>query len=293
MTNQLVMPPGLMEAAALYWAGTLGVPALPVEPMGKRPLGALAPHGVKDATTDPAVIRTRWATHPSANIGLACGIAFWVLDVDGEAGEASLAALQARHGPLPATVTTRTGSGGWHLYFALPEGRTIRNSVRRLGPGLDTRALGGYVVAPPSIHPNGRPYAFVPGREPWSMPLAMAPAWLLDRLDSPPAPQPIRIPPRPPVGHGTPTGDAYANAALEGEILRLAAAPEGQRNDTLNRSAFALGQLVGAGRLAEGMVRAMLASVAKALGLKRREIEATIASGLRAGAASPREARHG
>src|SRR4051794_7948926 len=189
-----------------------GWPVLPLRPGGKEPLGAQAPHGVKDATCDAAVVRSRWEQCPTANIGLACGAACWVLDVDGEDGKATLAGLSARHGTLPPTVASLTGSGGWHLFFALPSGGVVRNSVRRLGPGLDTRSLGGYVVLPPSIHPSGRPYAFVPGAEPWSVGLASAPAWLFDLLDPPTLPRPVAIPAIGPIG---PIGTGkYALAAL-------------------------------------------------------------------------------
>src|SRR4051794_11746141 len=196
--------------AALYYAG-LGWSGFPCEPRGKRPFGALAPHGVKDATCDALVIRAWWRQCPDANIGLACGHLFWVLDVDGEEGKATLAGLQSRHGALPPTVTSLTGSGGWHLFFGLPSGRTVRNSVRRLGLGLDTRGLGGYVIAPPSIHPSGQAYGFAEGFTPWSAPLAVAPAWLLDLLDPPTAPQAATTTRAAP-GGGT---DAYARVALE------------------------------------------------------------------------------
>jgi putative DNA primase/helicase len=211
-----------------------------------------------------------------------------VLDVDGEEGKATLAGLQSRHGALPPTVTSLTGSGGWHLFFGLPSGRTVRNSVRRLGLGLDTRGLGGYVIAPPSIHPSGQAYGFAEGFTPWSAPLAVAPAWLLDLLDPPTAPQAATTTRAAP-GGGT---DAYARVALEGELMRLAEAVEGERNHTLNRAAYALGQLVAAGRLVRKAVEAALGSVALASGLDPGEANRTIVSGLEAGMASPREISH-
>jgi hypothetical protein len=105
----------------------------------------------------------------------------FVLDVDGPEGERSLAALEERHGPkLPLTWIALTGKGR-HLYFRWPtfEGApVIRNSASRLGAGLDVRGLGGYVCAPPSLHPSGHRYT-------WSQdggPLADAPVWLLDAI---------------------------------------------------------------------------------------------------------------
>jgi hypothetical protein len=101
----------------------------------------------------------------------------WVLDVDGEEGEATLRKLEAEHGALPATVEAITGKGR-HLYFRWASGIVIRNKqVNPNMPGIDVRGNGGYVLAPPSIHPSGAVYA-------WSVDSASsfadAPDWLLD-----------------------------------------------------------------------------------------------------------------
>jgi hypothetical protein len=82
------------------------------------------------------------------------------------------------HGPLPCKVEAITGGGGRHLYFAHPGG-TPHNRVG-IRPGIDLRADGGCVVAPPSAHPNGRRYAWAPGRAPDDRPLSPLPAWFLD-----------------------------------------------------------------------------------------------------------------
>lgn len=83
------------------------------------------------------------------------------------------------HGPeVYDTLRAVTGSGGDHLYFRRPAGLEIGNSAGRLGPGLDVRAIGGYVIAPPSVHPNGRPYAWAPGTEgePAPLPPSLVPS---------------------------------------------------------------------------------------------------------------------
>jgi putative DNA primase/helicase len=118
---------------------------------GKHPVGRLAPHGVRDATTDGDIITHWWADTPDASIGIATGAVsgIIVLDVDGEDGEASLAALERAHGPIPETAIVLTGKGR-HLYFSHP-GVPVPNRVR-VAPGLDVRGDGGYVVAPPSAH---------------------------------------------------------------------------------------------------------------------------------------------
>ncbi|MGE3527881.1 MAG: bifunctional DNA primase/polymerase [Methyloceanibacter sp.] len=132
---------------------------------GKRPLVKAWPDV---ATWHRAVLEGWWRQFPKANIGLACGArsGIWVLDVD-QGGEETLAALEAQHGKLPPTITVDTGGGGVHYYFAWPQDGIVPNSVRKLGPGLDVRGEGGFVVMPPSLHKSGRHYGFrttpVPG----------------------------------------------------------------------------------------------------------------------------------
>ena len=80
------------------------------------------------------------------------------LDIDGDLGRAALAALEAKHGALPRTLTQRTGSGGAHKVFHATEGQDlslIRNSVKKLGANLDIRATGGQIVAAPTMHASG------------------------------------------------------------------------------------------------------------------------------------------
>lgn len=143
---------------------------------GKHPYASLASHGFKDATTDVNAIRRWWAQAPHANIGIATGgrSGLVVLDMDPRhGGEASLAAFEAEHGPLPATLTVATGGGGQHLCFAAPAGETIASRAGLL-PGLDVRADGGYVVAAPSNHISGNFYTIVT-----DSPLTALPASLL------------------------------------------------------------------------------------------------------------------
>jgi len=139
-----------------------------------------------DASADASVIAS-WATrYPRGNIGLASGAEFFALDVDPKnGGPATLADLTEIHGDLPETPQQRTGSGGDHYLFQPVAG--IGNSAGKLGPGLDTRGEGGQIVVAPSISPSGA-YAWLPGRAPWEIPLAPAPAWLLELLRAKPAP---------------------------------------------------------------------------------------------------------
>lgn len=166
----------LLEAALRHAAQ--GRPVFPCRPRLKVPATA---HGVKDATTDEGLIRAWWDTWPDANPAVATGRRSGVLvvDCDGEEGLRSVCELERANTPLPPTASVRTPGGGLHLWVRHPGG-ALPNTVRKLGPGLDTRGDGGYVLVPPALGPSGRRY-----RPEQSAPLAPAPRWLLDKLTGP------------------------------------------------------------------------------------------------------------
>ena len=237
--------------------------------------------GLRDASTDARVIESWWRQWPSANVGVVTGrpSGLVVVDIDPRhSGIDSMRRLVDEHGPLPSGPRVRTGSGGWHLLFASPD-REVRNSVNRLGPGIDVRADGGYVIAPPSLHPAGERYVWTRQGDPSPMPL-----WL-ERLVDPPRVE--RTAHRDPIPVSVAL-DRWAAAALRGEVERVRFAPEGSRNHALNRAAFALGQIAGAGVLDADEVEAHLRHAASAVGLGEREASLTIRSGLSAGLARPR-----
>lgn len=124
----------------------------------KHPVGQLAPTGVNSATTDPEVIRSWWTQAPRANIGVACGARsrLLVLDVDPRNGGDETLSRFIVNSPMPNVPEVRTGGGGWHFFFAWPDG--VRGSV--LSGGIDVKADGGYVIAPPSRHATGVRYAW-------------------------------------------------------------------------------------------------------------------------------------
>jgi hypothetical protein len=126
------------------------------------------------ASTDPATIRDWYAAEPDADLGVLTGDGLAVLDVDPRhRGDGTLDAYLHNSGAeLPETPEVATGGGGRHLYLAASEG----TRCRCLGPGLDLKAAGGYVVAPPSVHASGRQYVWHPTR-PASLPLAELPNW--------------------------------------------------------------------------------------------------------------------
>jgi len=139
-------------------------------------------------STEPAVIREWWRHWPDANVGIVTGpvSGLLILDIDGEQGRKSLRALEQQHGQLPDTWSVTTGSGGVHLYFRWPRGLKIRNSAKKIAPGIDIRGDGGYVVAPPSLHQSGRHYVL---NETAIAPVE-CPDWMLTLLQSPPGREP-------------------------------------------------------------------------------------------------------
>jgi hypothetical protein len=167
-----------LRDAALQLASK-GMRVFPLWPGTKEPLIKDWP---KRATTDINVVRGWWRSgHYNIGVATGEGSGIWVLDVDGDEGEATLRVLEAEHAALPPTVKVITGRGR-HLYFGWPIGTEIRNSQSRDDmPGLDVRGNGGYVLAPPSVHPSGRVYS-------WSVDSAReftgAPDWLLGLVTS-------------------------------------------------------------------------------------------------------------
>lgn len=167
---------GTAKAARRYLAR--GWSVLPLRPRDKRPHIQWENLQTKRPSQDDvAEWFQRW---PDANVGIITGEIsnLIVLDVDPKhGGDTSLERLEHRFRPLSATVEAVTGGGGRHLYFAHPGGLT-RNRAG-LAQGIDLRGDGGYIVAPPSIHPSGRPYEWVPGHGPDDITLAPLPRWLI------------------------------------------------------------------------------------------------------------------
>jgi hypothetical protein len=266
-------------SAALDYAAH-GFMVFPCLPRSKHPA---FPGGFKNGTTNPATIRRWWLARPDYNIGIRTGIAssLWVLDVDGHDGATSLRRIETTYGPLPDTLisVTREGCHFWFCYTG-----PIPSSVGRIGPGLDVRGDGGYVLAPPSIHPDGLRYRWNNNR-----PLAVAPDWLVV-LTRKPVPKPITNMIALPSGPGR----TYGQAALDYEVADLARTLKGGRNHALNRASFRLHQLVAGGELDAAEVRHRLIGAATANGLMSdpedgpRSVQATIASGARAGLQHPR-----
>jgi hypothetical protein len=259
--------------------------------MGKQPA---VPNGFHAASTNPETIKRFWRI-PDRNIAIRTGTisGIWVLDIDGENGEVSLAELEQGHGALPATFEVITGAGR-HLWFACSG--PIPSTVKRIAPGLDTRGDDGYVIAPPSIHPSGATYVWRRRDH-----LAQAPAWLVRLAHAKPR--------RAISEHALATirpgfaalrnlrRGGYGLAALDRETAALAAVRSGSRNTALNVAAFRLNQLVAGGELDADQVAERLVAACHRNGLIAddglRSVLATIRSGGRAGLQHPRSRRGG
>jgi hypothetical protein len=267
-----------LTQSALWLAQEMRLPVFACGP-DKRPV---TQHGFQDATHDAVEIERQFASPGAAMIGVPTGdtSGFFCLDLDVKNGGGGLEWLAANQHRLPDTRRHRTRSGGVHLLFAMPEGRTIRNSAGRIALGVDVRGNGGYIIAPPS------PGYLVDE----AMAPAPAPAWLLDLIDPPKAPEAPRPAPAP---RQSGDGTRYGLQALDNECQAILSAPDGAKHDTLNRAAFSIGGLVAAGELAEGPAFAALASALAGIRHRCEDYPAaqkTLAAAFRAGMAKPREA---
>ena len=272
-------PGGLREWA--LWYAAQGWAIHPLLPGDKTPL---LDGWQKKATADPVTIRAWWAKWPAANIGLACGPSGVVaIDLDRHNGRDGIQSW-ATLGVPGDTLKSKTANGGQHRIYQA-NGAAITNSAGKLGPGIDVRGDGGYIVLPPSTLAGGRSYAW-DGAHPGQRRPAPLPSEVAERLQ-----RPAQAPRQPPsAGHNTPAGGTpYGRKALDLELAQVRQAQEGERNDTLNRAAYNLGQLIGAGELGRAEVEAELQAAADAVGLPEREADKTIKSGLDAGQQDPRQ----
>ncbi|MEV7240874.1 bifunctional DNA primase/polymerase [Streptomyces sp. NPDC093248] len=290
LTADLVCLPLLASALT---AAERDWPVIPLHPQAKRPAGhperacpstgrCAGGHRKPEqrATTNPALIHATWATRPY-NVGIATGPAgLLVVDLDvckpeepkgAPDGATSLAALCERTGQtVPSTYRVRTARGGEHLYFTAPAGARLKCSANRLGPHIDTRAWGGYVVAPGSTTPDGV-YEVTD-----DAPVAPLPGWLAMLLTEQPKPTTVALAP---VRDGT----RAAQVALERECAVIVAATEGGpngRNNTLHRSACKVARFVAWGHLPRHVAEQAIQAAGEATGLPPAECRTTIRSAL-------------
>jgi hypothetical protein len=237
-------------------------------------------HGVKDATTNPGQLESWWRRWPQANVGLATGVVFDALDVDGLAGMAALRQQLPTVGRRDPGPLVATGGGGWHYWYA-PTG--FGNRPPRGLTHVDWRGAGGGVLAPPSRHASGGRYRWLRG---------------LDQVALPEVPAALRAllgPQQPPTRPSTTSGfrpaqlgHPYAQQALAAELATLAQARPRTRNRTLNRCAFKAYRYVAGGLLDEQETTIALTAVARAIGLSAAEVRRTLASARTTAFAFPR-----
>ena len=261
-------PPTATAPAVAVELAKSGVPVFPVATT-KAPT---CPSGFKAASTDPEVVHDLWDRWPGPLVGIATGSVSGidVLDLDRQHGAAAWW-IENRE-KIPATRCHRTRSGGLHLLFRHHAG--LRCSTAKIAPGVDVKAENGCVVWWPS--------AGLPVLADISLgAVADWPNWLIDLAKpSPKAAAPVYV--RPSIPPDGTRRERYARAALCNAADRVASAPAGSRNTTLNSMVFQLARFVADGTLDPQDIADSLAVAALATGLDRREVIATIASAMRA-----------
>ena len=273
-----------VDAAIRYAAR--GWPVFPSR--GKIPL---TPHGFHDASADAATIEAWWRENPDALISVATGRAsrVVVLDIDvkhaGPNGWDALEEIGAL--PLPDTPMASTPSGGTHVFFD-PGELMVPLSVGKIGAQLDVRGEPSCC----SLPTPGTAYRWDPHKNLRTTPLAPAPAWLVpSTATAVSSAAPIcRLPP---AGEISP----YGASAINGAVRCIYAAPEGQQSTTLNREAFGIGSLVGAGQLPERIALDALLQAAFAMPTynrrrpwRRADLERSVKASFLAGIREPRRA---
>lgn len=222
----------------------------------------------------------RWSKeYPNCNWRVVFGPSgIWGLDVDSAGsthaadGIASLQSLIAKHGPLPAKPMTRSGGGGYGIFFAHKGEKVIGKTSHPL-PGIDPRRGMQSITIPPSIHiATKRPYRWL--TRPWEVSAPVAPGWLLKLVEPPPEP----------VYKANPIDTTdQARRRLYRAVMAVIDAGEGTRNDTLNRRAFQVGKLIASGLLCKQEAVDALYAAGRQIGLDHGEVQATLNSALNSG----------
>lgn len=228
-----------------------------------------------NASDDPLQVSSWWSDKPNANIGLATGPSkLVVVDFDSAKEPNETSGIenfrQVHSRKLSDTYTVKTAGGGWHLYY-LAGTAQLRNTAGKLAKKVDTRAQGGYVVAPGSVI-DGQPYEALTMNK-VAQPI---PPWLVQELQKESRNERTLI---------VPKGDStrYAQAALASECKRVSDEAEGGRNHATNRAAWNVSRFVAKGELDYEEARNAIITASMATGLSKREASHATASGLQRG----------
>lgn len=269
-----------------------GFHILPLRPGTKVP-------SLKDwqnlATDDVNTVKDHWAENPDCNVGINCGLSgLYVVDIDPKnGGEATWTELVAEHGHVD-TFTVRTASGGTHYYYEMPS-TPMKNTAGALGAGIDTRGLGGQVVAPGSVV-AGRSYKVTNNVD-----VAPLPKWVSEAVQ--PRTEPVRTTSEGMTGstpmvefEGEPASAWWTTCRVLELAFELAYTPEGEGNSNAARIAFMVGQYVGAGQISRAKAEKIILDHVKSWKFRdpsdKTMLMDTINRALDAGASDPREWKH-
>jgi hypothetical protein len=233
-----------------------GLAVFPCDRETKAPLIA---GGFKNATTDLGIIETWWDRYPDALIGVPTGERFVVIDADLQHPDAQQWYARAN---LPLTRNHLTRSGGRHLLFRADD--RIRCTASKVGPHIDTRGKGGYIIWWPAEGLDVRHRAAI----------AIIPEWIIRKLN--PSPEPAFAP-----AFHHPISMRSARSKVQGIVGAVAAAREGERNSLLHWGACRLAELVNQSILGRDHAFALAIEAARQAGLPHREALLTIRSAFR------------
>ena len=284
----------------LDWAkgyASVGWRVFPLPPCSKK---ATLTGWPEKASADPAAVAQMFGGH-SGNIALVCGEGSGVLviDIDMPDGQKSIKELESQLGNLPPTRTARTGSGGMHLFYKYPAGRVIPNG--KAATNIDIKSNRGYVVLPPSVHPDGPLYAWENALPIAELPAAWIEKFITKRSAVPKKNSAKKNSPKAASGGTTNNStensdrifglEPYVEKAMLDEMKQLAVAPEGERNDTLFKAVAALAGFIPSNLLTEETLRGKAEEAfikCHPQGYESEEFEATFASAVTNGMQNPR-----
>lgn len=277
-----------LDAALAYVRRAWAV--LPIAP-NKTPLTA---HGVRDAATDEATVGSWWKPWPNALIGVATGRVSGVvaLDIDLRPDGDGFASLADLGIPMPLGPTACTPSGGVHIFFQAPE-YGVKNSASKIGPHLDVRGDGGYIIVPPG---PGRVWDASANLE--TMPLPPMPEWMVTTKSVTQVPQPAMQAGMQRRTSGELT--TYGEAALDNAVRRIISAGAGEQEVKLNNEVYCIGTLAGGGEIPQDLgLNAMLLAARNLPSLDHHrpwrtdELEQKVRRAFNDGMAHPKAAPYG
>ncbi|MFD2768264.1 bifunctional DNA primase/polymerase [Micromonospora eburnea] len=254
----------------------------PSDPPAHDPQGCrcLTCHGFYAATRDPKALRRMVSLVPGGMLAIRTGSpsGLVVVDVDPDHGGINSLTGLVQRGLCPPTRWVRTGSGGLHLYYRHPGPHTrIRCSAGLIAPGIDIRADGGYVIAPPSVHPvTRRPYTWADTSVPV---VEMAPALITACQGTDRQPRPAAT--RPATTSSRRGAISNPDALLDALLTTVRTSGPGRRRVTLYGAARGVARIIAAGAISTTDGYTALLDVGLAVGQTEKSARAAILGGFR------------